>query len=89
MSEGTLQHIHLFVSRDKVFDKESVLQETIIIKVRKSTQKPSKVAITTTQSNNDFSNITTFEAPYTTVISVITIIESGVKQYIQAVNYAL
>ena len=69
LSEGTLQHIHLFVSRDKVFDKESVLQETIIIKVRKSTQKPSKVAITTTQSNNDFSNITTFEAPYTTVIS--------------------
>lgn len=69
LNEGTLQHIHLFVSRDKVFDKESVLQETIIIKVRKSTQKPSKVAITTTQSNNDFSNITTFEAPYTTVIS--------------------
>lgn len=69
LSEGTLQHIHLFVSRDKVFDQESVLQETIIIKVCKSTQKPAKVAITTTQSNNDFTNITTFETPYTTVIS--------------------
>lgn len=69
LSKGTLQHIHLFVSRDKVFDRESVLQETIIIKVCKSTQEPAKVAITTTQSNNDFTNITTFEAPYTTVIS--------------------
>ena len=32
---GALEHIHLFVSRDKVFEKESVLQETIIIKVKK------------------------------------------------------
>ena len=30
--EGALEHIHLFVSRDKVFEKESVLQETMIIK---------------------------------------------------------
>ena len=32
LDEGALEHIHLFVSRDKVFEKESVLQETIIIK---------------------------------------------------------
>ncbi|HEL1503963.1 TPA: Eco57I restriction-modification methylase domain-containing protein, partial [Streptococcus equi subsp. equi] len=31
LNEVVLKHIHLFVSRDKVFDKESVLQETMII----------------------------------------------------------
>ena len=35
LSQGALEHIHLFVSRDKVFDQEAVLQETTIIKVRK------------------------------------------------------
>lgn len=69
LKEGSLEHIHLFVSRDKVFDKESVLQETIVVKVKKALQKPKRVTITTTQSNNDFSNITTFEAPYDIVVS--------------------
>ena len=69
LTEGALEHIHLFVSRDKVFEKESVLQETMIIKVRKSKQKPDHVTITTTQSNADFSEKTTFMAPYSTVVS--------------------
>ncbi|MBP3366044.1 MAG: Eco57I restriction-modification methylase domain-containing protein [Treponema sp.] len=69
LSEGVLEHIHLFVSRDKVFENESVLQETIIIKARKSTDIPSSVTITTTQSNKDFTNKTVFEAPYSTVVS--------------------
>ena len=61
--------IHLFVSRDKVFENESVLQETMIIKVRKATTIPENIVITTTQSNKDFSNKTTFEAVYNTVVS--------------------
>lgn len=69
LTEGALEHIHLFVSRDKVFEKESVLQETIIIKVKKSQEKPENITITTTQSNADFSEKTTFLAPYSTVIS--------------------
>ena len=69
LSEGSLEHIHLFVSRDKVFEKESVLQETIIIKIKKSNNKPDSVTITTTQSNADFSDLTVFEAPYATVVS--------------------
>ena len=67
--EGVLEHIHLFVSRDKVFEKESVLQETIIIKAKKTQSKPNTITITTTQSNADFSNRTVFDAPYSTVVN--------------------
>lgn len=69
LSEGVLEHIHLFVSRDKVFENESVLQETIIIKARRSTATPASVTITTTQSNRDFFQKTIFKAPYTTVVA--------------------
>lgn len=67
--EGVLEHIHLFIGRDKVFEKENVLQETIIIKVRKTKKEPDTIKITTTNSNSDFSAITSFEAPYHTVVS--------------------
>ena len=67
--EGALEHIHLFVSRDKVFEKESVLQETIIIEAKKTQNKPNTITITTTQSNADFSNRTVFEALYSTVVN--------------------
>ena len=69
LEEGVLEHIHLFVSRDKVFEKESVLQETIIIKIKKTKIKPDTITITTTQSNADFSIKTTFNAPYTAVVN--------------------
>lgn len=67
--DGVLEHIHLFVSRDKVFENENVLQETIIVKMRKLTILPTNVVITTTQNNSDFFNKTIFEVPYTTVVS--------------------
>ena len=69
LSIGALEHIHLFLSRDKIFEKESVLQETIIIKVKKTADKPSTITISTTQCNRDFANRTVFEAPYPTVIN--------------------
>lgn len=69
LNVGALEHIHLFVSRDKVFEKESVLQETIIIKVRKTKNKPDSITISTTQSNGDFSRRTAFDAPYKTVVN--------------------
>ena len=50
-------------------DGESVLQETIIIKAKKTQSKPNTITITTTQSNADFSNRTVFEAPYSTVVN--------------------
>ena len=69
MSECVLEHIHLFVSRDKVFETESVLQETMIIKVCKTKRNPQNIIITTSQSNSDFSNKTHFLAPYDSVVS--------------------
>ncbi len=69
LTEGKLEHIHLFVSRNKVFDKEDVLQETIIIKVKKTEQTPEEVTITSSQSNNDFDNLTSLIVPYSLVVS--------------------
>ena len=69
LTEGKLEHIHLFVSRNKVFDKEDVLQETIIIKVKKANQTPEDVTITSSQSNNDFDNLTSLTVPYSLVVS--------------------
>lgn len=69
LTEGKLEHIHLFVSRNKVFDKEDVLQETIIIKVKKTNQTPEEVTITSSRSNNDFDNLTSLIVPYSLVVS--------------------
>lgn len=66
-SQGVITDIHLFESRNKVFDGESVLQETIIVKVKKSTSKPENIRITTS-STSDFSDLRQFLAPYNTVI---------------------
>ncbi len=69
MTNGVLEHLHLFVSRDKVFDKECVLQETMIVKVKKSKIKPSCITITSTKTNKDFKDVTFFKAPYDVVVS--------------------
>lgn len=64
---GTLKQIHLFISRDKVFEKESVLQETIIIKMDKSGKNDS-VKITCSNSNSDFNNISSMEVSYSDIV---------------------
>ena len=69
LTEGKLEHIHLFVSRNKVFDKESVLQETIIIKVKKTSEKPETVTITSSKSNSDFGELTSLTVPYDLVVA--------------------
>ncbi|WP_243176210.1 Eco57I restriction-modification methylase domain-containing protein [Enterocloster alcoholdehydrogenati] len=69
LTQGKLEHIHLFVSRSKVFDKEDILQETIIIKVRKTNKNPEKVKITSSKSNKDFDEITSLTVPYSVVVS--------------------
>ncbi len=69
LSEGKLLHIHLFGSRNKVFDKEDVLQETIIVKVQKTFVKPNVVTITSTNSNKDFADCKSLIVPYDLVVS--------------------
>ena len=69
LTNGKLQHIHLFGSRNKVFDKEDVLQETIIIKVRKTADVPKHITITTSQTNKDFSKMDSIFVPYELVVS--------------------
>lgn len=69
LKEGKLEHIHLFISRSKVFDKESVLQETIIIKVRKKAEEPESITITSSKSNVDFDEMTSLKVPYDLVVS--------------------
>ena len=68
LSESKLEHIHLFGSRNKVFDKESVLQETIIIKAKKTRIQPENVTITSTYTNKDFERCTTLNVPYNLVV---------------------
>lgn len=63
-----IQQIHLFGSRDKVFDGESVLQETMIIKVRKSTIKPETIKITSSETS-DFSQLSTINVNYSTIVA--------------------
>lgn len=69
LTEGKLLHIHLFGSRNKVFDKEDVLQETMIVKVKKTSVKPNVVTITSTNSNKDFENCRSLIVPYNLVVS--------------------
>ncbi len=66
---GKIEQIHLFVSRDKVFSQEQVLQETIIIKIKKTAVRPQHVIISSSQTNNDYNNMTEIAVPYNSVVS--------------------
>lgn len=69
LSEGRLAQVHLFVSRDKVFDKESVLQETMIIKACRTQETPATIKITSSVSGNDFSKQQVLHVPYDVVVN--------------------
>lgn len=68
LQEGKIQQIHLFISRDKVFTEEQVLQETIIIKMKKAKTAPDNVIITSSQSNRDFNDVSVLKVPYDSVV---------------------
>lgn len=62
-----IEQIHLFESRDRVFDSEYVLQETMIIKIKKTEDRPQKV-IVTSSTTSDFDNISTYKPDYNTIV---------------------
>lgn len=66
--QTTIQEIHLFTSRDKVFKQESVLQETMIIKVKKTTDKPKDV-IVSSSSTSDYDDLQRYSVPYNIIVS--------------------
>lgn len=68
LQHASLQHMHLFISRDKVFEQETVLQETMIIKVKKTVNLPKNITITSTDSNRDFKKRQTLKIPASLVV---------------------
>lgn len=67
-TRAVIDRIHLFGSRDKVFDGESVLQETMIIKIRKTIKKPEKIVMSFSETS-DFSDVTSISVDYNTVVA--------------------
>lgn len=67
LSRCSIISIHLFNSRDKVFDGEDVLQETMIIKIRKNQSHPQFLRMSCTE-NSDFSDLRIFDVPYSVVV---------------------
>jgi len=69
LKNGRLTNVHLFASRDKVFDAENVLQETLIIKLKKTNTTPSLIKITSSLDSSNFGNISEVSVPYQIVVS--------------------
>lgn len=68
LKQAALQHIHLFLSRDKVFEQETVLQETMIVKLVKTAFAPRNIMITSTESNRDFKKLQKLKVPTSLVV---------------------
>lgn len=60
--------IHIFGSRDKVFNGESVLQETMIVKVVKTRTKPQLVRMSSSETS-DFADIRRYDVAYDTIVA--------------------
>ncbi len=63
-----ITNIHLFISRDKVFDKENVLQETMILKAIKTKEIKNTIHITQSYSNEDFEKVKSYNIDYNVCI---------------------
>jgi adenine-specific DNA-methyltransferase len=63
-----IQQIHLFNSRKSVFSDDSVLQENVIIHLKK-TQQVSSVIVSSSE-NSDLSDISSFVCPYEDIVDL-------------------
>jgi len=69
-SKVKIDKIHLFHSRKETFSKDKVLQETIILKGSKLTNKFSDVTITSSTSQIDINNLFKVTIPYNFAIDL-------------------
>lgn len=65
----SIEQIHLFISRNKVFEHESVLQETMIIRLKKTKVINDVISITSSKSNSHFHDVKRFDAKRKIVIN--------------------
>lgn len=67
-SVTTLNKVHLFSSRKKVFSIEKILQETVIVKFTKGTGNTSQDVVLTTSEDNKFLMVQKLRASYDTIV---------------------
>lgn len=68
LGEMKITNLHLFVSRDTVFNCDNILQETIIIKAEKTDITPTNITITESKSAGNYKNLDSFTVSYNTCI---------------------
>lgn len=61
-------NMHIFESRDKVFDGESVLQETMIIKIKKTKIIPDYIMISSSETSQ-FEDVHYYKVAYDTIVA--------------------
>lgn len=68
LRNGEINNIHLFINRNNLFKQDSILQETIIVKVSKSHNNPEFINVS---SSNDFmfDDLKRFKLPYELSVS--------------------
>ena len=59
-----ITHLHLFDSRDSVFQHDNILQETIILRAEKNATCKRDVLLTQCADSNSFSDLTAVSIPY-------------------------
>ena len=66
LSHASLDHVHLFSSRDKAFKDDDVLQENVIVRLRRGVDQ-SDVTITTSSDDN-FCDLVTHDWPFEHIV---------------------
>jgi len=69
LTHGKLANIHIFTSRKDLFNSDNVLQETMIIKARKTNKTPNSIKITASSCSKGFDTITEVNVKYDTVVA--------------------
>ncbi len=67
LSRCAIERIHLFKSRGEVFKGDPVLQETMIIKARKTSERPRRIEISCS-GTPDFANTSSCKLGYGTIV---------------------